>query len=43
MRIKAERWVGLKRVGLVEAERRILGQPPTIEHRYYLVSFKGDV
>ena len=41
--IKAERWVGLKRVGLVEAERRILGQPPTIEQRYYLVSFEGDV
>ena len=41
--INAERWVGLKRVGLVEAERRILGQPPTIEQRYYLVSFEGDV
>jgi predicted transposase YbfD/YdcC len=41
--IKAERWVGLKRVGLVEAERRILSQPPTIEQRYYLVSFEGDV
>jgi predicted transposase YbfD/YdcC len=41
--IKAERWAGLKRVGLVEAERRILGQPPTIEQRYYLVSFEGDV
>ncbi|WP_035985235.1 ISAs1 family transposase [Leptolyngbya sp. KIOST-1] len=41
--INAERWVGLKRVGLVEAERRILGQPPTIEQRYYLVSFDGDV
>jgi predicted transposase YbfD/YdcC len=41
--IKAERWAGLKRVGLVEAERRILGQPPTFEQRYYLVSFEGDV
>lgn len=35
--INAKRWVGLKRVGLVEAERRILGQPPSIEQRYYLV------
>jgi predicted transposase YbfD/YdcC len=41
--IKAERWTGLRQVGLVEAERRILGQPPTIEQRYYLVSFEGNV
>ncbi|NJL57436.1 ISAs1 family transposase [bacterium] len=41
--IKAERWVGLKRIDLVEAERRILGQPSTLEPRYYLVSFEGDV
>lgn len=41
--VNAERWAGLKRVGLVEAERRILGQPPTIEQRYYLVSFEGNV
>lgn len=41
--IDAKRWVGFKRVGLVEAERRILGQPLTIEQRYYLVSFEGDV
>lgn len=41
--IDAERWVGLKRVGLVESERRILGHPPAIEKRYYLVSLDGDV
>ena len=41
--IDAERWVGLKRVGLVESERRILGHPPTIEQRYYLVSVDGGV
>lgn len=41
--INADRWAGLKRVGMVEAERRILGQPPTIEQRYYLVSFEGNI
>ncbi len=29
----SQRWVGLKRVGLVEAERRLPGQTPTIEQR----------
>ncbi len=27
-------WQGLKRVGLVESERRLPGQAPTIEQRY---------
>jgi len=31
----AESWVGLKRVGMVESQRRISGQPPVIERRYY--------
>ena len=32
--IDAQRWPGLQRVGLVESERRLEGQPPSIEHRY---------
>ncbi len=39
----SQRWVGLKRVGLVEAERRLPGQTPTIEQRYYLLSLDGGV
>ena len=41
--LNAERWVGLKRVGLVESERRIAGEPTTIEQRYYLLSLDGGV
>lgn len=41
--IDAHLWSGLKRVGLVEAERRVPGQAPTLEQRYYLVSLDGDV
>lgn len=41
--IDAERWPGLQRVGLVEAERRLDGQPPSIEQRYYLLSLEGGV
>lgn len=41
--IDAERWVGLQRVGLVESERRVAGQAPTIERRYYLLSLDGNV
>lgn len=41
--LNSERWLGLKRVGLVESERRLLGEPPTIEQRYYLVSLDGGV
>ena len=39
----AERWEGLKRVGMIESERRIDGQPPTLERRYYLTSLDGGV
>jgi predicted transposase YbfD/YdcC len=41
--IDAQLWSGLQRVGLVESERRLAGQQPTIEQRYYLVSLDGDV
>ena len=36
-------WTGLKRVGLVESERRLTGQQPTFEKRYYLLSLDGGV
>ena len=36
-------WSGLKRVGLIESERRIKGQIPTIEWRYYLLSLDCGV
>jgi predicted transposase YbfD/YdcC len=36
-------WSGLKRVGLIESERKILGKPPTFERRYYLLSLDGGV
>lgn len=39
----AQRWKGLKRVGMIESERRIEGQPTTRERRYYLVSLDGGV
>ena len=41
--IDSHLWSGLKRVGLIESERRITGQPPTIERRYYLLSLDGGV
>lgn len=41
--LNAERWRGLKRVGMIEAERRIEGQPTSRERRYYLLSLDGDV
>lgn len=41
--IDAPLWVGLQRVGLVESERRLAGQSPTLERRYYLVSLDGGV
>ncbi len=41
--IDADSWTGLKRVGMVESEVRIPGQPPRIGRRYYLVSLDGDV
>ena len=39
----AERWKGLQRVGMIESERRIDGQPPTIQRRYYLTSLDGGI
>ena len=41
--IDGQLWSGLKRVGLVESERRIKGKSPTIEKRYYLLSLDGGV
>jgi len=41
--IDANLWSGLKRVGMVESERRLPGQSTSIERRYYLVSLDGDV
>ena len=41
--IDAERWSGLQRVGLVEAERRLNAHPPTIEPRYYWLTLNGGV
>lgn len=39
----AQRWKGLKRVGMVESERRSQGQPTTTEQRYYLTSLDGGI
>lgn len=33
----------MKRVGLIESERRLPGQDPTISQRYYLVGLNGGV
>jgi predicted transposase YbfD/YdcC len=41
--IDGGRWTGLKRVGMVESQRRLTGQETTIERRYYLVSLDGNV
>jgi predicted transposase YbfD/YdcC len=40
--IDAQLWKGLKRVGMVEAERRLPGKPTTLERRYYLLSLEGN-
>ena len=39
----AQLWAGLKRVGMVEAERRIKGKPTTVERRYFLTSLDGGI
>ena len=39
----AEKWSGLRSVGMVELERRVKGQIQSIEQRYYLLSFECDV
>ena len=41
--VHAERWHGLKRIGMIESERRTDGKPTTLERRYYLLSLDGDV
>ena len=41
--VDAQQWVGLQRVGMIESERRLKGQPATTERRYYLTSLAGDV
>lgn len=41
--VDAHLWPNLTRVGLVEAERRLPGQAPTLEQRYYLLSLEGGV
>ncbi|QQE64471.1 ISAs1 family transposase [Leptolyngbya sp. BL0902] len=41
--VDADQWLGLKRVGLIESERRLPGQAPTITQRYYLTSLDGGV
>ena len=39
----AEKWSGLRSVGMAELERRVKGQIKSIEQRYYLLSFECDV
>ncbi|MEN9568462.1 MAG: hypothetical protein RLZZ69_3658 [Cyanobacteriota bacterium] len=41
--IDSHLWSGLKRVGLIESERRVKGKHTTIEQRYYLLSLDGGV
>jgi len=41
--IDSEKWVGLKTIGIVESERKILGQKATLERRYYLTSLDQGV
>lgn len=39
----AQQWQGLKRVGMIESERRIAGKATTRERRYYLISLDGGI
>lgn len=39
----AEKWEGLRSIGMVESERRVQGQISSIEQRYYLLSIESDV
>ena len=41
--VDADQWLGLKRVGLIESERRLPEQAPTLTQRYYLTSLDGGV
>jgi predicted transposase YbfD/YdcC len=39
----AQKWEGLRSIGMVESERRVNGQISAIEQRYYLLSLECDV
>ena len=39
----AEKWSGLRSVGMVESENKVKGKITSIERRYYLLSFECDV
>lgn len=39
----AEKWAGLRSIGMVESERKVNGQIASIEQRYYLISLECDV
>lgn len=39
----AEKWKGLRSVGMIELEKRVNGKIKSIEQRYYLLSFECDV
>ena len=39
----AEKWAGLKSIGMVESERRINGHISEVEKRYYILSIESDV
>jgi len=41
--VDAHLWLGLERIGMIESERRIEGQPTATERRYYLTSLNGGV
>lgn len=38
----AEKWSGLRSVGMVESEKRVKGRIVSMEQRYYLLSFECD-
>jgi predicted transposase YbfD/YdcC len=39
----AEKWGGLKSIGMVESQRRINGQISEVERRYYILSIESNV
>ena len=39
----AEKWLGLKSIGMVESERRVNGRISDVERRYYILSIESDV
>jgi predicted transposase YbfD/YdcC len=40
--IGAEKWAGLKSIGMVESERQVNGEV-SLEQRYYILSIESDV